>query len=48
MNIFFCIINCYLCAFKVAQPSGSNGINISVFQFYTPAGFGFVLWEAAH
>lgn len=33
---------------SVTQPSGSNGINISVLLFYAPAGFGFVLWEATH
>lgn len=32
---FLFIINCFLCAFKVTQPSGSNGINLSVFVLRT-------------
>ena len=42
-SVYFSVINCFLCAFRVIQPSGSNEINISVFLFRAPAGFGFVL-----
>lgn len=40
------VINWFLCAFGVTQPSGSAGTNIAVFLFDAPAAFGRVLRES--